>query len=313
VADLSGPLLVLSFCLSQALRDVYFAGVFQSIGPFSALVLTAALATGIFGALTVIRTPGDVAKLVGHRATVLGMNATTAVAWIGYFYGLTHLEPAIVNTLHAGVAPLTVIALSAAGMRPAERAPVGSFERGCYAGMALALAGLWWVVLSGRSGLPAPNAATALGALAALLVGGVSITVSLLYGKRLSDHGVGAEAVTAVRYVMAGALAAAAEALRARPWEVGGLRELGTLALAATALVVLPAFVLQAGLARTPPLTAHVIRALGPVCIFAVEQLDGRITWSAPTLACILAYSAFVIAGNVAHGWRARPAAGLAS
>jgi len=61
---------------------------------------------------------------------------------------------------------------------------------------------------------------------------------------------------------------------------------------------------MQAGVARTAPLTAHVIRSLGPVCIFALEQFDRRMAYSPSTLACIVAYSLFVIASNVAHGWR---------
>jgi drug/metabolite transporter (DMT)-like permease len=310
MADLFGPLLVLTFCLSQALRDVYFANVFQGIGFFPVLLLTAMLSTAIFGALTAARAGGEFAKLYRYRSIVLGMNVTTAVAWSSYFFGLTHLDPSIVNTVHTGVAPLTVIALSAVGVGSAEREVVRPLEHGCYVGMTLALAGLWWVALSGNSGLPVDSIATTLRALTALVVGGASITLSLVYSKRLTDHGVSAKAVTAVRYVMAGLLAGCAEALReggvlrGGAGDVGSLGELATLAVSTIMLIVLPTFALQAGLARTPPLTAHVIRALGPVCVFALAQLDGRIAYSAPTLICIVAYSIFVIAGNVAHGWR---------
>ena len=59
----------------------------------------------------------------------------------------------------------------------------------------------------------------------------------------------------------------------------------------------------QLGIGRTSPLTAQIIRALGPVFVFALEQLDGRLHYSLPTLACILFYSASVIVSNIAHGW----------
>lgn len=36
------------------------------------------------------------------------LNLSTAAAWIAYFFGLTHLEPAIVNTLYTGVGPLRI-------------------------------------------------------------------------------------------------------------------------------------------------------------------------------------------------------------
>ncbi len=72
-------------------------------------------------------------------------------------------------------------------------------------------------------------------------------------------------------------------------------------------LIALPLFVLQVGVALTAPLTAHVVRALGPVCVFALQQIDGRLVYSTPTLVCIIAYSACAIASNLAHGWREQP------
>ena len=85
-------------------------------------------------------------------------------------------------------------------MRLAKTDHVGWSEYFGYAGIALSLVALAWVVLSGRSGLAGASETTALLGLAALLVSGASITVSLLYCKRLHDHGVNAEVVTSVRY-----------------------------------------------------------------------------------------------------------------
>jgi hypothetical protein len=64
-------------------------------------------------------------------------------------------------------------------------------------------------------------------------------------------------------------------------------------------LIVLPLYAYQLGIGRTTPLTAQVIRALGPVFVFALEQLGGRLHYSLPTLACILVYSASVIVSCV--------------
>jgi hypothetical protein len=66
-------------------------------------------------------------------------------------------------------------------------------------------------------------------------------------------------------------------------------------------LIVLPLFALQVGIARTAPLTANVLRSLGPVFVFALEQWDGRVSYSAPALACLLTYSAAAIGSSVAH------------
>lgn len=313
MAHRSGPLLVLTFCLSQAFRDVYFANVFQGVDFFSIIILAFGLSTVIFGVLTAIRAPAEFAKLREHRSTVVGMNVTTAVAWTCYFFALTYLEPSIVNTVHSGMGPLTVIGLAALGIQRANRVTIRALEYGCYAGIALSLAGLWWVVLSGNSGLGVESLATSVFGLAVLVVSGSLITMSLLYSKRLHDHGIHAEAVTAARYLLIVVLAAFAKMVGGRPSGIGGASDLVTLSLAATVLIVVPSFTLQAGVARTAPLTTNVIRALGPVCIFALEQLDHRMTYSAPTLLCILAYSVFVVGSNVAHGWRDSPAVNVAA
>jgi drug/metabolite transporter (DMT)-like permease len=308
MAALFGPFMVLIFCLSQAFRDVYFANIFQGLDFFVVILIAFGLSTLIFASLTAARSPGDFSKLRKHVRTAVAMNVTTALAWTCYFFGLKHLEPSIVNTVHSGMAPLTVIALAAVGIRLTQKEVVSRREYACYIGLTLSLVGLWWVVLSGHSGFQSQDAASSLLGLALLLISGSSITISLLYSKRLHDHGVSAEGVTAVRYLLIIAVAMGIEIFKGWPEGIRTSTQLATISIAATALIVLPTFALQVGVAHTAPLTAQVIRALGPVCVFALERYDQRLTYSWPTLACIIAYSTFAIAANIVHGWRDRPA-----
>jgi drug/metabolite transporter (DMT)-like permease len=302
MAILLGPGLVLVFCASQALRDVYFAHVFQGVDFFAIILLAFALSTVLFTAIMSIRMRGELQKLRRHLRTVLAINVTTALAWSCYFFGLSRLEPSVVNTLHSAMGPLTVVALVTFG---SPLGPSGPLRWGEYlgtAGMALAVVGLWWVVLSGNSGLAASDPASTLLSLALLLVSGSMITISLLYCKRLHDQGISAEAVTSVRYLALILLAAAVLLGKGQMPNITTVGELATLSAIATMLIVLPLFALQVGIAHTAPLTAHVLRALGPVFVFVCEQLDGRMSYSAPTLACILAYSAAAIASTVTLG-----------
>lgn len=303
--DLLGPGLVLLFCVSQAFRDVYFGNVFQGVDFFAIILLAFVASTVIFTAIPLLRDPAAFAKLRGQMGDVLAANVATALAWTCYFFALAHLEPSVVNTLHSGMAPLTVIALAAFGMRIAKSETISWGEYLGYAGIALSLVALAWVVLSGRSGIVAGNDTMALLGLAALLVSGAAITISLLYCKRLQDRGVSAEVVTSVRYALLILVAAAVV------WHKGGLAGIGsagdaaTLTALATLLIVLPLYAFQVGIGLTAPLTAQVLRALGPVFVFAMQQIDGRLAYSAPTLICILAYSAAAILSNLAHARRA--------
>jgi drug/metabolite transporter (DMT)-like permease len=235
-----GPALVLVFCGSQAFRDVYFGHVFQGVDFFAIILLAFLASTVLFTAIPLLHDWSAFGKLRGHGRTVLMMNVTTALAWSCYFFGLSHLEPSIVNTLHSGMGPLTVVTLAAFGVRLAKSDHVGWWEYFGYAGIALSLVALVWIVLSGQSGLAGASETMALLGLAALLVSGASITMSLLYCKRLHDDGVNAEVVTSVRYVLLILIAGGVV------WHNGGLGgiatvgEAATLTALATVLIVLP-------------------------------------------------------------------------
>ena len=296
-----GPILILLFCLSQAFRDVYFGKAFQGIDFFAIILLAFVASTVLFTAIPLMRGRSAFGKLRGQGRTVLMVNVFTALAWSCYFFGLSHLEPSLVNTLHSGMAPLTVVALAAFGFRLARTGEIGWGEYAGYAGIALSLVAVAWVVLAGRSGLATGSETMALVGLAALLVSGVSITISLLYCKQLHDRGVNAEVVTAVRYVLLILIAGGVVWHKGRLDGIGTFDEAAALTGLATLLIVLPLYAFQVGIGLTAPLTANVLRSLGPVFVLALQQIDGRLTPSAPTLICILVYSAAAVVSNIAH------------
>jgi hypothetical protein len=306
---LLGPGLVVLFAVSQAFRDVYFAGVFQGIGFFTVVLMAFSVSAVLFCTVTLMRDRASFARLRAELPTVAWMNVATALAWTCYFFSLTHLQPSIVNTLHSGVGPLTVVVLSAAGFKVAQPSRIKPAEYVCYAGLAASLVFLWWVVLAGHSGLAEQSGGVTLASLALLIVSGASITISLLLSKRLNDRGIGADAVTASRYILIIAIALVVTLADGKPTGIVSASQFGILLVTTTVLIVLPLYALQVGIARTVPLTAHVIRSLGPVFVFVLELVDGRIAYAGLPLAGIALYSLFSIAGNLARGWgRARPA-----
>lgn len=75
------------------------------------------------------------------------------------------------------------------------------------------------------------------------------------------------------------------------------------LALTAFVLITVPSFMLQLGVARVSPLSANVMRSLGPVFVFALQQFDGRLRFSGETLACMTGFCVFAIVVSVLR-WR---------
>jgi hypothetical protein len=309
VRELLGPGLVLVFVVTQAFRDVYFGTAFQGIDFFFVIVLAFSISAIGFAAVTAVRELAAFARMRQELPALAWINVTTAIAWISYFFSLKHLQPSVVNTLHSGAGPLTVILLASFGIHIARPSAVNQAERLCYAGLAASLGFLCWAVVAGQSGLQTESLLVTAAGLALPIISGASITISLLWCKRLNERGIGAYPISASRYWLIIAIALLVEVIGERPTGVGTTGDLLTLAVATTVLIVLPLYSLQLGIARTAPLTAHVIRSLGPVLIFGLELADGRIAYSAPILAGIVLYSFFALASNLARGWTGEHAA----
>lgn len=294
------PVLIGIFALSQALRDVYFAAAFQGISPFVVIVAAFGVSVAVCGARMAIRSPQQAQRVRAEWRAFVWMNLTTALAWIAYFFALKQLQPSIVNTLHSAMGPLTALLLGALIVKGTT---THQLERICYAGLAATIGLLAWITLTGRTGLATASVQDALGAFLLPLVSGASITTSLLLTKRMSERGIGVDAITVFRYPLIILIALVVLALDERHRYAGSIPDLLELAVAAALLVALPLYLLQIGIAGTGALSGHVIRSLGPVFVFALELMDRRIGYSGATLACILLYCGFTIGANLARAY----------
>lgn len=292
---------LLFFALSQGARDAFFGNVFQLVSFLLVAVLAFGTSTVCFSAVALLRRPREVAKLVASAPAFAALNVSTAAAWLSFFYALRHLEPAVVATLYNGVGPLTVLALQASGWTTARgKQPVSEWL--CYTGTAGTLAALVFVVLSNRSGLTASNLVIEGSALVAVIFGGAMIAISHLIARWFNDAGVGSDAVMGTRFLLALLAAGIAEALLGTTAARPSASSVPFLAVAAFALTIVPSFILQLGISRTSPLTVNVFRALGPVFVFLVQQLDGRLRFSGATLICIVTFCIFAIGAGILRG-----------
>lgn len=298
----AGLVFLLLFALSQGVRDALFGNVFQSIS----FLLVAALAFGgstlCFSALALLRRPKDFSKLAMSPAMFAALNLLTAVAWLSFFFGLKCLEPAVVATLYNGIGPLTILALAGLGWIQAKGRPsIGEWL--CYVGLAGVLTALVFVVLTDRSGLAVSSSFTQGAALLAVAAGGVTITVSHLIARWFNDRGVGSDAVTGTRFLLTFCVSAALEVAIGQATMRPPLAAVPLLALTAFAVVTIPSFALQLGIARASPLAVNIMRSLGPVSVFAVQQFDGRLKFSGATLLCIAGFCIFAIAASILRAW----------
>ena len=101
----------LVFTAMAAVRDVYFAGVFQEVSPLLVGVVAFSLCSIVFLPIALVRSPASVGRLLRRPRELVWVNATTALAWIAFFYALRTTEPLLVLVLFSGIGPLTIVCL----------------------------------------------------------------------------------------------------------------------------------------------------------------------------------------------------------
>lgn len=298
---MSGPVFILAFVILSAFRDVFFADALRS-APFFAVALVAfATCTVAFLVVALVERERTLRVVFADLAAFVLMNLFTACAWLCYFQSLRYLEPAVANVLHAGLGPLTIMAMSAVGWRIVDAGAMMPVEAACQVAMGLCLAGLVATALLGLSA--GGGGSAALIGCAFVIVSGVAITIATLYAKRLHDEGASAAAVVATRFL--GVLAAAAIALSLGSAEVRNAAVSpamwAALVPAAFLLMALPIYLNQIGVKRTSPLTVRVLLALGPVFLIALQTIVGGTRLSGYSLAGVSAYCAIAILAALAR------------
>lgn len=300
--------LVLVFVFASALRDVYLGEIFQRL-EFFAVVLTAfSLTTVIFMGFLLARQRAQFAAMRAAWREVVVTNLGTAMAWLSYFFALKLLEPAVVNMLHIGIGPIALITLNLAGIHISGPAVVRKSELVVQVGILLSLAALSAIVLLQLSGLSDRSPSQNLAGIVLALASGVFIALTTDVTKRLNGKGVSAEGVLAVRFLGIVLVAALMVGFGGGGNSAIDFEALWPVAAASLVFMVLPLYALQLGVARTSTISVWVVISLSPVCIFAAQFFDGRLTQSPFTLACIIAYSALALGSNLLRKFETHPA-----
>lgn len=299
--EAAGFLLSLAFVALASVRDVYFGGLVQRVSPLVVAVTAFSLCTLAFLAIALVRDRTGLAALIRHRRRLGWVNATTALAWLSFFFALRAAEPALVQILFFGIGPLSVAWIDG---RVTGTAPVAltSAERRLHQGLLASLIFTAVVVLGGFSGLGAqPTGRAALG-VALALGGGIAIAISTLLCRTLNDAGVGPATLLSLRFPGAVVLAAVLMPLAGE----GALAALtpgllAGVALASLLLIVLPNYVNQIGVSLASPVTVRAVLAVGPVLVFALQGLEGRLSPSRATLTACLLYAVVAVAAAIAR------------
>jgi drug/metabolite transporter (DMT)-like permease len=263
--------------------------------------LTFAISTVLFLLVALAGGARRLGALTRWPREIVGINVTSATAWIAFFYALQNLEPALVQVMWAGSGPLTLGALERAGVSLVERARLGALDRWCLAavGVMVALAGA--VALLGLSATDQRSATLGVGL---TLLSGAAISINILLCKRLHERGVAPAPLLSVRFIGVVMVALALAPFVRTGESLWSSSALPTVAGVTLLLIVLLLYLNQRGLALASPMTVRIVHAAGPVLVFAIQLLEGRLPASPWSLAVIVGYSASAMLSATARQWR---------
>ncbi|GAA1866779.1 EamA family transporter [Myceligenerans crystallogenes] len=298
-----GVLPLLAYAVLTAAMDVYAGNRFATISPAAVAAVSFTFTMVFFLALEWSRRGmRQLRELTRHRRDLVAINVTTAVTWLATLYALDFLEPAIVNVLGLALGPVITVL---AGPLLRRGSTVLKSEIAVSLGICVLLGALVWVSFSGRSGLAGVTVSDAVAGLAFTVACAVGSSFNIIYMKRLGDAGCDPNTVLATRFFLMSAVA----------WVLVAVTDAGDLrtalvpgAVVAVIGVGLPIYVLQIGIRHTEPITTSLLIALSPLFAFVMQFADGRLRFSAFTLAGIVGVVALVALGTVVRGRQPMPA-----
>ena len=131
--------------------------------------------------------------------------------------------------------------------------------------------------------------------------GGISISVSTMLCRKLNDAGVTPGTLLALRYPATVLSAAVLASLSSSGLPAALSLRVDAFLAIASLLIVVPSYVNQVGISLASPLTVRVVLATGPVLIFFVQLIEGRLSASPYSLTAAILYAVVAVSAGLAR------------
>ncbi|MER2000590.1 MAG: hypothetical protein ABS882_12505 [Lysinibacillus sp.] len=265
--------LLLSSILT-ALSQVFYASKVQAVHPF--------IFTGISFLLTTLYFQSFTSKAgvsVNWRKSwypLVKLNAVTAVTFMGYYFALKYVEPAIVTSLEIGVAPLFMLL---------QRQEISRLKWFVSFGTLAACSILIFGVLSGSSGVTEQISIQTLIGLIASVICGIGAIYCTEYSKVLNKIGWTSSMILSKRYYVVIVLSFAVTYDQIILYFMDNI---GWILLVTALGVIAPSYFMQKGVQYTNTFLVMMLLGFIPVFTFFFQLFDSRLQYSIITLVGVL-------------------------
>ncbi|MEM7464929.1 MAG: DMT family transporter [Pseudomonadota bacterium] len=280
--EVHGILWCFVFLVLDALQAVFFGTYLQRTDAF----FTGALVFGVPTVLILLWLcfweREQLRLAFADLSSLIGLNVTAAGAWLTYLIALQLVEPAIAFTLFSGILPIAAVASRRFGFR--EALPVRNrLEAVGHIILILGMLVLAVGTLAGYSGFVRGGFLAAFAGLSLAIASGVFITGMLLYGGRLDSGGVRPLAQFGLRFPLYVILALIGYWMGIDAKDPITSRDILILLTIGSLLLAFPIYAVQKAVSLTSTLTITAIAAAGPLVVFVLQMVEGRVDYSAAT------------------------------
>ncbi|TVP49264.1 MAG: DMT family transporter [Halomonas sp.] len=284
-----GILFIMLFLLLANANAVFSGNLLQVFHPFTFLFWSFFITSIFFHTCLFYRS--FLRELVLSRndmVPLLIVNITSAFNWIGFFFALKYLEPAVVTAIMGGLGPLSTLMLERIVRK--HRLPAYAYV------VALGvLIGTLMLVLSsilGLAGVRAQSHSITIIGLFAASAAGASQALNTIATKQLGELKWNSTRIMAQRFYLL-LLIAAVLAWTGPSFSVSSAGNAGSLLLATVFGVIVPLWILQKGIILSEPFTVAGMLSLAPILTYAFQVFDARIHFSTISgLGCVVIVTA---------------------
>ena len=273
-----GIMLMLLTNLIIAGKQVFLGHTLQKLDTVTVVFLCFAIATIVFHAMQ--RRSACHHPIKPQWKNALWLNVFTVGSWLGFFFAMKFIEPAIAATIITAIGPILTV-----GINPLLRrhVPVLKVEAMAAFGIFLAVLYLGFVMYSGRSALANASSTTIFYGSLAAFINGVSIIGNLFFAKRLCEARWNTMEILGRRFflllIITGIMTLSKGTLFSLSWI-----DWGSVAAISLIGVIVPLVLKQMAIHWTEPIVISITMTATPLFTLILQRLDNRLVFSAHSL-----------------------------
>jgi drug/metabolite transporter (DMT)-like permease len=278
-----GASFLLLSALLTSISQVYYASQVQGVHPFLFTGVSFFITALIFNVIALKQQKRLNVSARSSTNDLVKLNGSSVLAFMGFYYALKFIEPAIVSSLEMGVGPIFVIIVTAMIAKGKIRATRAQWliTLGTFAASLL----LVMTALFGLSGVKVTSSTDFVYGIIASVLCGLGAVLCTIYSKRLSNAGWTSSSILAHRFY---AIIAISFLMTYDTLPTYLMENIDWIVLVTIFGVAVPTFLLQKGIQYCEPFFVMMSICFIPAFTFFFQLFDPRIVWSTPTLIGVL-------------------------